>query len=241
MKRETILVLSGGIDSVTMAHMLVNAGNNCRAVYLDYGKSISQRELAAAKHFSYHLDIPLEIIDAHGMTKLQLGYLPWTRILADEADIKDFEISTSKLSKEQEERLSKYPVVSSNWSRVTGIHHLISVASYFAQITNATQIALGLTKEQFVAFPGLKLALEKWCELLELLNPEKGSFKVLTPLIDMTKSEIIKLALDLEIPIEATWSCFYSTDYHCGKCTRCNERKSAFKTLGIDDPTEYGA
>jgi 7-cyano-7-deazaguanine synthase len=239
MNRETVIVLSGGIDSVTMAHMLVDKGKNCRAIYVNYGKDTSTRELEAAKLFSLRLDIPLEVVEAKGITQLQLGYLPWSRVLADEADIKADDTIVAAFTEEDSKKLASVPAGSPHWFQITGIHHLMSTATYLAQITNANEIAVGITKEQSDAIPGLKEALDKWGEFIQLLNPACGQFSVIAPLIDMTKDQIVETGNKLNIPYQSTWSCFFSKDMHCGECNRCIERKEAFKKSGINDPLKY--
>ena len=238
MKRDLLIALSGGIDSTTLAYHAIAQGKHPRSLYCDYGKRVSARELEATKLTSLILDMPLEIVGCEGITRLQYGYLPWSRAILADADWKDdFRVSELKDSKVDE--LSKAPAGTPHWFRITGFHHLIGIATYLAQITNIQEIALGLTKEQATVIPELRKTLDKWCEFIELLNPEAGPFSIYTPLIDKTKPEIIDIGAKLGVPFNATWGCVGSVDMHCGRCSRCYDRKEAFANSGVQDPTEY--
>lgn len=238
MARDVLLVLSGGLDSTTMAYVLAEQ-YSCRAVYVDYGKEISPRELAAAKLVSHMLDMPIDIVGSEGITRMQYGYLPWTHVRSDESDIKGWDGITRVITQEEAEALSKYPAGSPHWYHVSGLHQLVSIATYLAQLIGISDIALAITKEQSIAMPGLGRALIKWSECIELLNPASGKFNVLTPFIDHKKSEIVKTGAATNVPFEITWSCITRTDMHCGKCIRCIERKEAFQDASIPDPTSY--
>jgi len=63
--------------------------------------------------------------------------------------------------------------------------------------------------------------------------------KILSPLENMTKADIVKYAVDRGVSLEDTWSCYDTQDKHCGVCWNCLDRKEAFKTVGIEDKTEY--
>lgn len=66
-----------------------------------------------------------------------------------------------------------------------------------------------------------------------------GWVKFVSPLQDMTKSEVVKLGSDLSIPFELTWSCYEGEELPCGRCASCLERKRAFEANGLIDPVQY--
>ena len=124
---------------------------------------------------------------------------------------------------------------------ISGFHTVLSVASYFAQVTGANEIALGVTKEQAEAIPDLLRAFQAFQQHVELLNPESGSFAISTPLASLTKAEIVALGNQMSIPLESTWSCLRGGEHHCGKCSQCQSRRNAFKKAGVKDLTGYSA
>ncbi|MEM2192354.1 MAG: 7-cyano-7-deazaguanine synthase, partial [Candidatus Hadarchaeales archaeon] len=70
------------------------------------------------------------------------------------------------------------------------------------------------------------------------LGTEK-KIEVKNPLAKLPKFKVLKLAKELGVPLEVTWSCYQDGKYHCGRCESCNNRKMAFKKAGIPDPTRY--
>jgi len=122
---------------------------------------------------------------------------------------------------------------------ISGFHTVLSIASYFAQITGADEIALGVTKEQAEAIPDLLRAFQAFQQHVELLNPESGSFVISTPFASLTKAEIVALGNQMSIPLESTWSCLRGGEHHCGKCSQCRSRRDAFKKAGVKDSTTY--
>ncbi|MDB5312911.1 MAG: hypothetical protein JWO38_7113 [Gemmataceae bacterium] len=234
---DHLVVLSGGLDSAVLAYKLKAEGRSLRAIHVDYRKTVSPRERGAAKLISLLLNIPLEIVESGGMTEMQQGYMPWSRVEA-ELDVKD-DTLTRAIDAQTAAQLNKVVAGTTNWFHITGIHHLISTATYLAQITGISSVAMGITREQASALPKLRAALDAWEQFIALLNPHAGGFSILTPLIGMSKSEIVALGSNLATPLHATWSCCVTSDIHCGECTRCQDRRGAFASAGIVDETRY--
>lgn len=113
-----------------------------------------------------------------------------------------------------------------------------SIATSFAEAENAEIIIVGWDKEEAATFP------DNSKEFLNTFNNmiNEGSpldIEVKAPLIDLNKQEIVKLGLDLNIPLELSYSCYSGENTHCGTCESCIRRKRAFKQLNIEDPTIY--
>ncbi|KUO40614.1 MAG: hypothetical protein AVW05_03485 [Hadesarchaea archaeon DG-33] len=67
----------------------------------------------------------------------------------------------------------------------------------------------------------------------------ESKLTVKNPLADKTKAEVIRLAVELGVPLELTWSCYLNRELHCGRCESCRNRKRAFEEAGVKDPTIY--
>jgi len=63
--------------------------------------------------------------------------------------------------------------------------------------------------------------------------------ELLTPFVGKTKRDIVRLGAELDVPFGQTWSCYVGGEVHCGRCGTCVERREAFKSAGVDDPTVY--
>ena len=72
-----------------------------------------------------------------------------------------------------------------------------------------------------------------------ILDGSISDIEVKAPAIDLNKEEIVELGLQLNAPLELSYSCYSGEDIHCGVCESCMRRKRAFKKLNIDDPTSY--
>jgi 7-cyano-7-deazaguanine synthase len=218
-----VVVFSGGIDSLVCVYKTLQDGFKPKLFYIDFGKAASAREISAVKRVSMTTYSPLEIVEMHGLPKLQNGYVDPRIAAMDELDIK------------WPEMVSEYGPYAS------GYHFVLSAASYYAQVTNHNEINIGVIKEQSDALPQLRSALTTFARHIELLNPSLGNFQISTPLIDLKKEEVIKLGDSLKVPFNMTWSCLHGGALHCGVCSQCVARKTAFSTAGVADPTNYMA
>ncbi|MEG4293250.1 7-cyano-7-deazaguanine synthase [Microcoleus sp. C2C3] len=228
---DVLILCSGGLDSVVMTHELLKQGYKCRLFYGNYGKTSSSREIASVKQISLQFGLPVEFVDLKGTTDLQSGYVSIGILQAEELDVG----ITPESSSDQMATLGR-----PDGLYITGIYALLSIASYAAQITNINKIALAVTKDQSDTRPTLREALDAWEKCVQLFNPEAGDFKVLSPLIDKTKAEIVSLGKTLEVPFERTWSCTRSdSELPCGECAQCLHRKEAFSLAGVEDKTIY--
>jgi|CXWL01.1.fsa_nt_gi 7-cyano-7-deazaguanine synthase len=218
--RSTVLVLSGGLDSLVLAHKLASEKGRFRGLYINFGKAVSRNEIAVAKRLSLDLHFPLEIVNLPGLTDMQLGNVSNEYVARDEADIKG------------------EPTVGDE-QYVSGFQMLLGIASYYAQITGNSSMTLGIIKDQFDKYPKLRNVFSKFEEMTNLLNPNLDKFSIELPFTKISKAEVIKLGTNLGASLDRSWTCLLGGDSHCGKCSQCISRKGAFKSAKIKDPTNY--
>ncbi len=219
--KSTLLVLSGGLDSLVLAYQLSRSGTRFRALYLDFGKSVSRREIAVVKSTAAELHFPLEIADIAGITRMQLGYIADEHLDRDEADIKGSDPEPG------------------DGSYVSGFQVLLGVAAYYAQLTKNSSMTLGAIKEQFDKYPQLNRIFSQFAEIISLLNPELNAFSVNLPFSTMSKADVVALGTKLRAPVERSWSCLFGHDVQCGVCAQCKSRRDAFRAAKVSDPTNY--
>jgi 7-cyano-7-deazaguanine synthase len=222
---DSLLLLSGGIDSVVLAHSLVKHHNlRPRALYINLERRPSLSELSFARKTAFNLDIPIEILDLSGLDKLLIGYVPMEYLLADEADTGD---PPTK------------PNPTPDALRRVAFPALMSSAAMYAHATEVCDIFLALTKEQISFYPEIPLFLEQFSAALATLAPTLPPLKFVLPWSDYTKSDVIKQGMDLNVELRDTWSCFFGEPSHEGSCNACKARRKAFINAGIVDPTVY--
>jgi 7-cyano-7-deazaguanine synthase len=222
MAATDLILLSGGLDSIVLAYKLVADGRKCRALLLNYGMKPSLMELHSAKKAAFDLELPLEIVDAKGISLMQFGLLPYRSIVADEQDMSP----------------GPYPDIDFIHAP-SGFSMPLSIASFYALISGLSTVHVGVIKEQTEYRPKLKDFLKRWSETNALLNPKLPEVEVSAPFIDMPKWKVVLLGKQLGVRFENTWSCYVEEVVHCGICPSCVERREAFKKAKQKDPTMY--
>ncbi|MBS7630448.1 7-cyano-7-deazaguanine synthase QueC [Candidatus Bathyarchaeota archaeon] len=213
-ENKCIVVLSGGLDSTTVAYWAKNQGYSLYLLTFKYGQ-IATKEVKYALKIANKLKAPIRLIDLSSLKKIFTG----VSSLCD-ADIP----MTSKFSQ---------PIIVPFRNAI-----LLSIAVAYAVSINAARIFYGAQGSDEPFYPDCRREFYKSFEATARL----GTDLVITieaPFSNMPKSEIIKLGSSFGVPFDLTWSCYLNGPKHCGKCESCVNRKNAFAEAGILDPTEY--
>src|SRR5450432_1359338 len=119
--------------------------------------------------------------------------------------------------------------------------HFLSVAVSWAEVLGAGQIYIGAVEQDSSGYPDCRPAYyEAFNEVIKL-GTKEGRIQIVTPLIHLRKSEIVRLGLELGAPFDLTWSCYSREDSACGVCDSCVLRLRAFRDAGSADPIPYAA
>lgn len=222
--KKAISVLSGGLDC-TVATSVFAKNHEIHAITFNYGQKAFKRELQAAREICDKMNWTHEVID-----------LPWL------AQISNSSLNTSEeipeLSEEDLDNIEKSSQsASSVWVPARNMV-FTSIAVSYAESIGAEKIIVGWDAEEAATFPdNSKEFLEAFNELIEVGSPDK--IRIEAPAIDLNKEEIVELGLKVGAPIELSYSCYKGDDKHCGVCESCMRRKRAFKSLGVEDISEY--
>ena len=119
--------------------------------------------------------------------------------------------------------------------------HFLSVAVSWAEVLGASQIYIGAVEQDSSGYPDCRPAYYQAFNELIRLGTKDGKIKIVTPLIQLRKSEIVRLGLELGAPLDLTWSCYSREDSACGVCDSCVLRLRAFRDAGSVDPIPYAA
>ena len=118
--------------------------------------------------------------------------------------------------------------------------HFLSVAVSWAEVIGARAIYIGAVAEDSSGYPDCRPEYYRAFQnvIREGTRPET-QIEIVTPVIELKKSEIIRRGVDLGAPLHLTWSCYQSEDVACGACDSCLLRLRAFAEAGVGDPLPY--
>ncbi len=214
----SIALLSGGLDSATAAALAIEKGEKVIGLSFDYGQR-HKRELKAAKDIASHLNL-LE----HQVININLG--KWGGS------------SLTDLNQSIPQEGIIQGVIPSTY--VPGRNTVfIAVGLSLAEARNAHQLILGINAMDYSGYPDCRPDYLHSFQTLANLSSKAGregkAPKLWAPLIYLSKVEIIKEALRLNIPIDKTWSCYTGLEKACGLCDSCRIRDEALTKAGRHD------
>ncbi|MFA6430944.1 MAG: 7-cyano-7-deazaguanine synthase QueC [Candidatus Margulisiibacteriota bacterium] len=206
--KKAIILLSGGLDSTTTLYYALDKGYKCYALIFDYGQR-HKKELRSAVAVASGVKVLYQII------KIKL---PW----------KGSALLDKKIS---------VPVKRSNKEISTGIPStyvparntiFLSFALSYAEAIGAEAIFIGANAIDFSGYPDCRPNYYKAFQEVIEKGTKAKKIKIVTPLINMTKEQIIRLGMKLGAPLSKTWSCYKGGASPCGVCDSCQLREKGF-------------
>lgn len=218
---RAIVLLSGGMDSLVCA---ATAIQECKEVYFlhfNYGQRTEAKELACFNALAQHYK-PLQA---------RVADYTWLKEIGGSA-LTDFTMQIpSEVSQSGEIPSTYVPFRNATF---------LCAAVAWAEGLKANRIYIGAVEEDSSGYPDCR---EVFFRAFEQLIATGTKFTVPisihTPVIHLSKAEIVKLGQKLNAPFELSWSCYQSQDKACGVCDSCRLRKKAFNQAGIPDPIPY--
>jgi len=119
--------------------------------------------------------------------------------------------------------------------------HFLAAAVSWAEVLGANRIYIGAVEQDSSGYPDCRPAYYQAFNAVIGAGTKQGSIEVVTPLIAMRKSDIVRLGLELDAPFGLTWSCYSRQDRACGVCDSCVLRLRAFHEAGANDPLQYAS
>jgi len=225
MKMKAVVLVSGGLDSTTCLAIAREQNFDLYALTLNYGQR-HDHELNSAR-----MIIDFFNIHDHSIIDIDLAQFGGSA-LTDQIDVPKKRI----ISDMDEIPVTYVPARNTVF---------LSLALAWAEVLGSFDIFIGVNALDYSGYPDCRpeyiSSFEKTANLATKAGVSGSSFKIHTPLIDMTKSEIIKVGLDLGVDYSLTSSC-YDPDQEgnpCGLCDACYLRLKGFKETGITDPLNY--
>jgi 7-cyano-7-deazaguanine synthase len=226
--RKAVVLLSGGMDSCACAAIAreEHGVGNVALLHAGYGQLTQARECRAFT----------EIADFYGVQQRLIVQLDHFRAIGGSAlTDKSIAVPENQLHTSGSHR-SSIPVTYVPFRNA----HFLSVAVSWAEAIGAGAIYIGAVAEDSSGYPDCRPEYYRAFQnvIREGTRPET-QIEVITPVITLKKSEIIRRAGELGAPLHLTWSCYQSEDAACGACDSCLLRLKAFAEAGITDPIPY--
>ena len=217
-RQKVIVLLSGGVDSVTALYSALKEYNVVCALSFNYGAKHNARELECARYHAALQGIRHEIISLDFMDRLFKSDL-----LQSGAEIPK--------GRYTQENMKSTVVPFRN-----GI--MLSIAGGLADSLEATGIIIAAHSGDHSLYPDCRPAfMHAMNRAIQAGTGEAVS--ILSPFLNLNKGEIVRLGTSLGVDYARTWSCYCGQELHCGKCGTCVERREAFVQAGVCDPTKY--
>jgi len=216
---KTLVVCSGGMDSVTLAYLVAKERRLTRLLSFDYGQR-HKRELAFAAMAAADLGVRHDVIDISGVARFLTG-----SALTDDVEVPDGHYAAETM------RITVVP----NRNAI-----MLTIAFGVAAAEGADAVAAAMHAGDHFIYPDCRPPFIEAFRAMQNCALE-GMWEVdfYAPFIDWTKGDIARLGGELGVPFENTWSCYKGGARHCGRCGTCVERREALHLAGIADPTVY--
>jgi len=216
---KTIVVCSGGLDSVSLAHMVSAQRKLTGLVSFDYGQR-HRKELDYAALCATRLGVPHDIIDMRGIGAALTG-----SALTDDIAVPDGHYAEDTM------RVTVVP----NRNAI-----MLSVAYGIAAARGDQAVATAVHGGDHFIYPDCRPDSTQAFEFMQYMALDGyADLSLYTPFVHRTKADIVTEGQRHNTPFAETWSCYKGGAHHCGRCGTCVERREAFDLAGVTDPTKY--
>lgn len=222
MSKKAIILLSGGLDSTTVLAIAKSQGYDCYAMTINYQQRHSSELKAAKKIANLYSVKDFKIVD------INLSWLKSSALTNKEINI-------------PENSPTGIPVTYVPARNTI----MMTLALAWAETINSQDIFIGVNSIDYSGYPDCRPeyieSFQKMANLATKAGIEGSKIKIHTPLIKLTKSQIIREGIKNKVDYSMTISCYQASEngLACGKCDSCRLRKDGFKSAKIKDPTNY--
>jgi len=226
--RKAVVLLSGGMDSCVSAAIARerHGAGNIALLHAGYGQRTERRERRAF----------YDIAEFYGVRERLVVQLDHFRSIGGSA------LTDTRIAVPENELGAKAP--HGNSIPVTYVPfrnaHFLSVAVSWGEAIGARAIYIGAVAEDSSGYPDCRPEYYRvFQELIRVGTRPATQIEMVTPVITLKKSEIIRKGIELRAPLHLTWSCYQSEEAACGACDSCLLRLRAFAEAGVPDPVPY--
>jgi 7-cyano-7-deazaguanine synthase len=216
-----VCLVSGGLDSCVTAAIANDRHEELAFLHISYGQRTEARERRAFDEIAeYYAVAHRLVVSLEHLAQIGGSSLTDPRIAVTPADLANTAIPSSYV-----------PFRNA---------HLLSVATSWAEVIVADAIYIGAVAEDSSGYPDCRPEFyEAFQRAITLGTKPQTQIAIKTPVIALTKAEIVRLGRELKAPLELSWSCYQLSDQACGECDSCALRLRAFRVAGVPDPIPY--
>lgn len=218
-----VVLMSGGMDScVTCAYALAQ-GFDVAALHVNYGQRTQARELRAFHDLCDFYNIATTrrlVVDISHLAAIGGSSLTDTSIEVSPADLSSVNIPSSYV-----------PFRNAN---------ILAIATSWAEVLGAEALFIGAVEEDSSGYPDCRDVFFRAFERVIATGTKPGThIRIVTPVIAMSKKDIVEQGMKMHAPLHLTWSCYSASDVACGTCDSCALRLRGFEGAGVTDPIPY--
>jgi 7-cyano-7-deazaguanine synthase len=220
MIQKAVCIMSGGMDSTLSAYMMKKDGYEVIAVHFNYEQLTQTKELKCFNSICDELEVKNKYI-------LDLDF--FKHLGASALTDNNIDVPTNGIQE-------GVPVTYVPFRN--GI--FLSMAAAIAEKEGASIISIGVVEEDSSGYPDCRSEYIKSMQnSINLGTKDETNIKISMPLVNLKKSQIVKKALELNVALKLTWSCYKNEDKACGVCDSCRLRLNGFEVAGVKDPIPY--
>ena len=218
--KKAVCIMSGGMDSTLSAYMMKNDGYEVIGVHFNYDQRTQAKELECFEKICDDLGVVEKYV-------LDLDF--FKKLGASALTDKNIEVPIGGLE-------DGVPVTYVPFRN--GI--FLSMAAAVAEKEGAEVISIGVVEEDSSGYPDCRKSyIKSMQEAINLGTKDETSIKIHMPLVELKKSQIVQKSIELDVPLQFTWSCYKNEDVACGVCDSCRLRLNGFKLANVEDPIPY--
>lgn len=216
--KRAIVLLSGGMDSLVTAAIARQEHEELYFLHFCYGQRTQNKELACFRAIAQHYQATAaKVIDYHWLA----------------------EIGGSSLTDSSLDIVTDTPSGIPNSYVPFRNANMLCAATAWAEVIKATAIYIGAVEEDASGYPDCRQSFFEAFARLIREGTIEADMQIKTPVLHLSKKEIIQLGKSIKAPFELSWSCYCSEERACGKCPSCLLRLKAFAEAGLNDPIPY--
>ncbi len=220
-KPVAVVLLSGGMDSAVCAALAAEAGYSLAALHLNYGQRTEAREQKCFEELCRHFGIGKKLV-------VDVKYL--AQIGGSSLTDKSIDVPGAALDSDLIPN-SYVPFRNAN---------ILAIATSWAEVIGARALVIGAMEQDSSGYPDCRKSFyDSFQQTIDLGTRPETRIKILTPIIDKTKADIVAIGTRLGVPFEHTWSCYSDSEAACGTCESCALRLRGFESAGVADPLPY--